>query len=169
MAEANHNTEIADYATPIDLSQKEKRIRNSPQHKAYQREYHKKHKKRIRQRQKEYYKEHPEIRKKISEKWRANNKDKIIRQQRRSKLRRCYGMTQEEYDKLLFLQGNKCAICGKKHRDKSIKSGNLHIDHCHKRGIIRGLLCNHCNSAIGFLNDDPVLLRKAADYLEATK
>ena len=42
----------------------------------------------------------------------------------------------------------------------------LAVDHCHKTGKIRQLLCSNCNPAIGFIKDSPELARKMADYLE---
>jgi hypothetical protein len=44
--------------------------------------------------------------------------------------------------------------------------GVFHIDHDHKSGKVRGLLCSCCNTGIGFLKDDPRIMRKAADYVE---
>lgn len=55
-----------------------------------------------------------------------------------------------------------CQICGK-------INPILHLDHDHKSGRIRGVLCHQCNRALGFFKDDPQLLRKAADYLEVDK
>lgn len=70
------------------------------------------------------------------------------------------------YQRLLERQGNGCAICGR--TDNPGKS-RLAIDHCHKSGKIRGLLCTCCNQAIGQMKDSPELLRKAAAYLETTR
>jgi len=72
-----------------------------------------------------------------------------------------YGLTLAEYRALQVRQGNVCAICRKPVRV-------LCIDHCHITGRVRGLLCPKCNSALGFCNDDPRLLRAALAYLLAT-
>jgi len=74
-----------------------------------------------------------------------------------------YGITAQEALALLETQKGKCAICEKK---PSTKRG-LHIDHCHKTGQIRGLLCHGCNVGIGSLKDDPELLTKAVEYLRS--
>ena len=58
-------------------------------------------------------------------------------------------------------QGNSCAICGAKPKGR-----RLAVDHDHKTGKIRGLLCMPCNTALGKFRDDPKLLRKAIKYLE---
>jgi hypothetical protein len=79
-------------------------------------------------------------------------------------LERRYNSSLEEYQNLLNLQNYKCAICD---TDKPGGPTNMFVvDHCHKTGKIRGLLCNHCNTGIGKLHDSPVLLRKAAEYIE---
>lgn len=71
-----------------------------------------------------------------------------------------YGLSVEQFDKMLVDQNNQCKICqvvldgGKK----------THIDHCHETGLIRGLLCNHCNIGIGHFKHSPELLIKAAEY-----
>jgi hypothetical protein len=62
------------------------------------------------------------------------------------------------------MRAQGCGICGK--ATEPGRWGNLHIDHCHKTGKVRGVLCSECNSAIGKLKDDPDLLRKAIVYLE---
>jgi hypothetical protein len=83
--------------------------------------------------------------------------------QREWHLRRRYGIDADEYTRLLEAQGEVCAICG-----GSNPSGHrLAVDHCHARGVVRGLLCHSCNSGLGKLRDDPDLLRLAIAYLEA--
>jgi hypothetical protein len=72
------------------------------------------------------------------------------------------GLAREEYDYMFESQGGLCAICGKK---PGIKG--LAIDHCHKTGEIRGLLCGRCNTALGSFRDDPEILRSAILYLGA--
>jgi DNA repair exonuclease SbcCD ATPase subunit len=77
-----------------------------------------------------------------------------------------YGLTVEEYNKLLEQQGYACAICGTPHYDESGK--RLSIDHNHAKGLtaIRGLLCANCNFGLGLFKDSPTILRAAAEYLE---
>jgi len=70
-------------------------------------------------------------------------------------------MTLDDYDRMLQEQSGGCAICG--------KSGELHIDHSHITGKIRGLLCPTCNRGIGQLQEDSRLLRLAAAYLDRTE
>lgn len=82
---------------------------------------------------------------------------------RNFRLKKEYGITLAEYEAMLTEQGGVCFICGKSESDW----GSLAVDHCHKTGKIRKLLCFSCNTSIGKFNDDPALLRKAADYLEA--
>lgn len=75
-----------------------------------------------------------------------------------------YGITTEEYDALMEVQGGACAICGS--TEWPGKNNTPHVDHCHTTGKIRGLLCGKCNVALGNMDDDPARLRAAADYLE---
>lgn len=77
--------------------------------------------------------------------------------------KREYGVTEEQYNKLLNEQGGCCAICGQ--QEKSIKKVSLAVDHNHRSGKIRGLLCDTCNRGLGFFKDDPALLFKAIGYL----
>ena len=72
-------------------------------------------------------------------------------------------MTPEEFDEILDAQDGGCAICEK----TTIEEGrNLAVDHDHRTGEIRGLLCYNCNRGMGHLQDDPYLLIRAAKYLE---
>lgn len=90
-------------------------------------------------------------------------------------LRRIYGITVEEYERLESEQNGLCAVCGCK-ETRSTRSSKrvweynltprLVVDHDHVTGKIRGLLCHKCNVGIGQLNDDPKLLRAALTYLE---
>ena len=77
-------------------------------------------------------------------------------------LKYIYGITLEEYNALLAKQNGVCALCGNINRHGVA----LHVDHDHTTGEIRGLLCFCCNSALGNAHDNPVILRKMADYLE---
>ena len=77
-----------------------------------------------------------------------------------------YGLTLDDYRKLLEQQDGKCLICGIEHRDEP--RSRLVIDHDHDKGAthVRGLLCGLCNIGIGAFRDSPEYLRAAADYLE---
>lgn len=82
---------------------------------------------------------------------------------RSRRLQIVFGISEEEYDLLLMCQDYACAICRGRPRKYM-----LSVDHDHKTGEIRGLLCSRCNhKLLGSANDDPERLRKAADYLEA--
>lgn len=80
-------------------------------------------------------------------------------------------MTLNEYELLLTLQKNKCAICKNeetaKHQNGKIK--RLSIDHKHENGKVRGLLCGKCNTAIGLLGDSIKLLKSAIKYLTSNQ
>ena len=78
----------------------------------------------------------------------------------RGKRIRSYGITTDEYKRLLSEQNDGCAICGGVNKDMA-----LCIDHDHNSGDVRGLLCHRCNRAIGLLQDRPDLMIKAAEYL----
>jgi len=75
---------------------------------------------------------------------------------------RLYGVSRDDYAELLVEQNNVCALCGTDPGDRA-----LAVDHDHRSGSIRGLLCSTCNTGLGALRDDPQLLRRAISYLEA--
>ena len=96
----------------------------------------------------------------------ANNKEhikqlpsRLNRNYRISDLKRKFGITFEQFELLVILQNGLCAICRKK-LDK-----HLAVDHDHKTGEIRGLLCTNCNVGLGHFRDSGELLQRAIDYL----
>jgi RNA polymerase subunit RPABC4/transcription elongation factor Spt4 len=71
------------------------------------------------------------------------------------------GVSQEEFDAKFESQGEACAICG----SSDSRGSSWHTDHSHLTGEFRGVLCRFCNWLLGFANDNPEVLRKAAQYL----
>ena len=74
-----------------------------------------------------------------------------------------YKISVEEYRKMFELHKSLCAICGK---PETIKNKILSVDHNHKTDKVRGLLCGHCNRALGYLREDLSLLPRIQKYLE---
>jgi hypothetical protein len=99
--------------------------------------------------------------------WHHSNKDRS----KDIKLRCYYRISIDDYQKMLVEQHGVCAICHKPEiivcRGSEIKA--LSVDHNHATGKIRGLLCDRCNRALGFMDDDPAKLIAAANYLEKYK
>ena len=95
------------------------------------------------------------------------NPDKVKAWGTRKHRKKKYGMTDQEYSVLLEKQNNKCAICfeSETHKGRGGEVIPLAVDHCHKTGVVRGLLCFKCNTAIGKFNDDPQILQNAIVYL----
>jgi hypothetical protein len=99
-----------------------------------------------------------------SKQWNKNNVDKVKITRRKVSLKKKYGITVDEYNLKLEAQQHKCAVCGGVDNNKS-----LAVDHCHKTGKIRDLLCMSCNLVLGKVNDSPELLIKLANYLTKHK
>ncbi|MGW0576412.1 endonuclease VII domain-containing protein [Streptomyces sp. NPDC002920] len=79
-------------------------------------------------------------------------------QGRQDHLKRQYGLTEAECDGLIASQGGVCCIC--------LSAPAAHVDHCHKTGRVRGVLCFSCNAALGQFKDRPDAIRRAAAYVE---
>lgn len=73
-----------------------------------------------------------------------------------------YGLTGPAYELILKSQNGVCKICNQPHE----MGRRLEVDHCHKTGIIRGLLCGRCNKLLGLSDDNPSILRQAIVHLE---
>lgn len=112
--------------------------------KKYSQEYYEKNKERIKAASQKYFETH-----------KAEHENAM--------LKRNYGITLEDFKKMEADQGGVCKICGKpptKNRKR------LSVDHCHKTGKIRGLLCVNCNAMIGMAKDGPELLERGIQYLK---
>lgn len=88
--------------------------------------------------------------------------------QRHYGLKRYYGLTSDQYGKMLADQAGVCSICGEPEVRVTMKGEltTLHVDHCHDTNKVRSLLCYRCNSGLGSFRDRVDLLRKAAEYIE---
>jgi len=93
--------------------------------------------------------------------------DKVRSQRdRRTKLKRKYGMTESDLQALLSAQDGRCAICRVTLNLLKQQSGETaHIDHDHATGKVRGVLCMRCNTALGYFRDSSATLIAAAAYL----
>ena len=118
---------------------------------------------------KQYHKKNREKIIKKATQWNKTNKDKRKKQRcydlevRRNYERRSkYGLSPEQYKQMWEEQRGKCALpsCGK---------DIAHVDHDHITGIVRGLLCQTCNGALGLFYDNSALMRNAADYIDKHK
>ena len=81
---------------------------------------------------------------------------------KKSWLKSQYGITPEEFADMLAKQDGKCASCGDAFEDRR----SIHIDHNHKTGKVRDLLCRDCNLGLGYFRDDPARIRAILEYTE---
>lgn len=119
-------------------------------------------------RQREYQQKDPnwrEAQKAKSKKYRENRDPETrLKQTRNSRckyIRRKFGITLEEYENMVLDRKGCCDIC----QSQSKGRGNLHIDHCHQTGKLRGLLCMNCNVVLGLVYDKSEILNSAINYI----
>lgn len=120
---------------------------------AYQREYAQKNRNKIR-----------EINRRARENMSAEKRAEMLEQKRITTMMRRYGLTPEDYNRMLAEQNGTCALCPRTPEEERYK--RLNIDHCHDSGKVRGLLCTPCNHAIGVLGDTAEHVKRAVAYLE---
>lgn len=77
-------------------------------------------------------------------------------------LRKNFGISLSEYEQLLQVQQGKCLGC-EKHESELLRK--LAVDHCHKTGKVRGLLCGNCNTALGLVKENIKTLQNMMEYL----
>jgi Autographiviridae endonuclease VII len=135
------------------------------------------------QKQKEYWNEYQKRPKRVQYKreWNQKNKDHIADKQRARvaadpdkyrayfrnyHIKKTYGITTEQYEKMVSQRCGRCDICGREPNGTNHVEQSLVIDHDHETGAIRGLLCNNCNSGMGILGDTVEHLEAALQYLK---
>lgn len=106
--------------------------------------------------------------------WHAAHPERVAAITRKSKSKACpvkkrdyllrkkYGITVEDYAELLAAQGGVCAICEQEPSDGM----QLHVDHCHATGVVRGLLCFQCNWYLGKVDKCPWIIDRMRNYRE---
>lgn len=92
--------------------------------------------------------------------WRKNNYEYYLEKSRQASRKCNFGITQDEFEAMIKVQKNRCAIC------KEVFWHTPHVDHCHKTGYIRKLLCRQCNHLLGNAKDKIKILQLAIDYLK---
>ena len=95
------------------------------------------------------------------------NREQILKNSRKTHLKRTYGLSIAQYQEMVENQHNRCFVCNQ-YETRLLKTGlikPLSVDHNHTTGTIRKLLCNDCNAALGFVKEDPELLQKLIAYL----
>lgn len=124
----------------------------------------------------------PEKYREINRRWKENNPDRLreinakASAKARSKqdykekvywawVKSHYGITKDAWLSLWDAQGHACAVCGTQDFSTSV-GGKPAVDHCHRTGKVRGLLCMGCNTALGSMKDNPAVLMAGASYLE---
>lgn len=126
-----------------------------------------------------YYKKHLEQAKEAGRLYRKTEKYKELRREYRKKhpwrnskeydrmyrIKKIYNLSPEAHSEMIMTQGNCCAICGDQFREKKTKHKHPCVDHDHKTGKLRGILCSSCNLLIGYANDSEDVLEKAIKYL----
>ena len=105
---------------------------------------------------------HPEEERDRASRYYEATRSEMIKKSRDHKLARRYGLTAGSYNELLESQKGRCAICG-----NLPDTRRLSVDHDHETGVVRGLLCSHCNTGLGQFRDNAKLLNNAIGYLSS--
>lgn len=120
------------------------------------------------------YHRDPEKRRAYGKAYYSANRDRVLARQRvydsthsnvdrmRKSRMKAFGLTPSDYDALLLAQGGVCKVCG---ATKPGGNGRFVVDHDHKTGKVRGLLCTRCNLMLGCARDDRSILSSASLYL----
>jgi len=138
---------------------KKYREENGEEMKAKDREYHAQNKEKRNAYRRQWSLDNPEKSKAAIKAWSEANPERV----KDAYLKRRYGITLEEYNRLLEAQGGVCAI----HKGPETRKGSKHfqVDHDHATGKVRGLLCSNCNTMLGLSKDNPATLQAAINYL----
>lgn len=105
----------------------------------------------------------------VTKLWRAHNKEKHDKQHKSHSLQKTYGISIDNYNEMLRAQNSVCAVCAEPSTIMR-KDGRIHglcVDHNHKTGMIRGLLCHTCNTLLGHIESNPKRVKLLESYLES--
>jgi hypothetical protein len=133
--------------------------RNKDKVAAYQKEWRENNVEKRKEAKLAWDKANPEKRKQNHERFKTKRPDYFVNKH----LKSSYGITVDDYNAILTVQNHKCAGCGIE--DTKAPRNKLYVDHCHKTNNIRGLLCQHCNTALGMVKDNPDTLLNLISYL----
>lgn len=160
----------AEHKEKIKERDKQYHAEHKKEAKEYEKQYRAEHKEKIKEWKKQYNANRIEENKEYGKQYRVKNKERIKQYNNNHKkeekirhLRNKYNITPEQYNELFNKQNGKCMIC-KKHQSELKKL--LGVDHNHKTGKVRGLLCDNCNKGIGLLKEDINILINAINYLK---
>lgn len=104
----------------------------------------------------------PERAKQYQREYQGKNRETVAKRMREWRRLKAFGLTSETFEQMFEGQDRCCAIC----RGLSTGSKNdWHVDHCHKSGRVRGILCCHCNGMLAYAKDDVETLNSAIQYL----
>lgn len=133
--------------------------------KCYSKDYHKKHYRMhealYKERRRQQYLNNKEECLENSRRWYRENKDRHLLNSWKFSISK-FGLSAVQYELMLNKQGHSCAICKKTAKENGKR---LCVDHCHKSGRVRGLLCSKCNKAMGALGDSVESMRVVIAYL----
>jgi hypothetical protein len=99
----------------------------------------------------------------------ADNKARVRERVRTYRLATQYGITPADYDVMLADQAGRCKICGSQEPGGPKAAFRFAVDHCHRSGVVRALLCFRCNTVLGQFDDSVELLQRAIDYLNKAR
>ena len=124
--------------------------------------YHANHAEYLTRKMRDRYWKNPDASISRVKEWALSNKDKL----RATYKLRTYGLTEQDWDYLWNKQNGQCSICLTELQGSYAgDTPGTAIDHDHKTGLVRGLLCTRCNLGIGFLKDDANIVQRAWEYL----
>lgn len=123
--------------------------------KEYRRKYYLAHKERMRQQGRDWYRKNRASKLAVGKAWRERNPERG----RSNQLKRLYGLSLEAFDAILTAQSGLCKLC-------SCNLTKPVVEHDHKTKVVRGLVCQRCNIAIGHFENYSHMFRAIATYLE---
>lgn len=105
----------------------------------------------------------------VTKLWRIRNREQYVRTHENYSLSKSYVISIEKYEEMLREQNNVCAVCGLPPESVTTKTGEVRklcVDHDHKTGAVRSLLCQNCNIVLGHIEANPERVHLLCEYLK---